>query len=129
MRSRKKKQPICRLEIDREFLELMLDSRASINLIDKVSDQKNLRKQSKTPTVSQAPNFLLWIIHTPTPVTNHLHQVNCKIQHHISDSACGLRQFRKSPRIRHCTEARTPENCQPSGNRQDWSQVPCERRI
>ena len=81
-----KKQPMCGLEIDGEYVELMLDSGASVNLVDEVLS-KNLQRQNKNPLASQTANFLLRIIHTPTPARNHLRQGNRKIQHHISDPA------------------------------------------
>ena len=43
-----KKQPMCRLEIDREYLEMMLDSGASVNLIDKVTYERIYKGKAKT---------------------------------------------------------------------------------
>ena len=42
-----KKQPMCRLEIDGEHVELMLDSGASVNLIDEVTYQRIYKGKAK----------------------------------------------------------------------------------
>ena len=42
-----KKQPMCRLEIDREYLEMMLDSGASVNLIDEVTYERIYKAKQK----------------------------------------------------------------------------------
>ena len=72
----KKKQPMCRLEIAGEYVALMLDSRGSVNLVDEVTYQRIYKGNS---SASQTANFILWIIHTPTPARNHSRQVNCKM--------------------------------------------------
>ena len=94
-----KGQPMWRLDIDGEYVELMLDSGASVNLIDEVTYRRVYKGKAKNPSTSQTASFLLWITHTPTPVRNYSRQDNCKIQQHISDPARCQRQFRKSPRI------------------------------
>ncbi|XP_044166850.1 uncharacterized protein K02A2.6-like [Acropora millepora] len=43
-----KKQPMCRLEIDGEYLEMMLDSGASVNLIDEVTYKRIYKGKAKT---------------------------------------------------------------------------------
>ena len=43
-----KKQRICRLEIDGEHVELMLDSEASVNLIEEVTYQRIYKGKAKT---------------------------------------------------------------------------------
>ena len=43
-----KKQPMCRLEIDREYLEMMLDSGAPVNLIDEVTYKRIYKGKAKT---------------------------------------------------------------------------------
>ena len=43
-----KKQPMCRLEIDGESVELMLDSGASVNLVDEVTYQRIYKGKAKT---------------------------------------------------------------------------------
>ena len=78
-----KKQPRSRLEIDGEYLEMMLDSAgASVNLIPEVTYTipKNLQGQSKNSKTSQTANFLLRVTRTPTPARNNSRQDNCKIE-------------------------------------------------
>ena len=82
-----KKQPMCRLEIDGEYLEMMLDFGASVNLIDEVIYQRIYKGKAKNPRTSQTANFLLWITHTPTRARNNSGPDNCKIQQHISNPA------------------------------------------
>ena len=84
-----KKQPMSRLEIDGEYLEMMLDSGASVNLIDEVTHTvpKNLEMQSKNSRISQTANFVLRITHIPSPARNNSRQDNYKIQQQIGDLA------------------------------------------
>lgn len=84
-----KKQPMSRLEIDGEYLEMMLDSGASVNLIDEVTYTvpKNLEMQSKNSRISQTANFVLRITHIPSPARNNSRQDNYKIQQEIGDLA------------------------------------------
>ena len=42
-----KKQPMSRLEIDGEYLEMMLDSGASVNLIDEVRTREFTKAKQK----------------------------------------------------------------------------------
>ncbi len=49
---REKKQPMCRLEIDGEYVELMLDSGASVNLTDEVTYQ--IIHKGKAKAIKQA---------------------------------------------------------------------------
>ena len=75
-----KKQPMCRLEIDGEYVELMLDSGASVNLIDEVTYQGIYK--GKVKTLSQAKRRI-FSYGSPTP----LPLLGTKIQHHTSDPA------------------------------------------
>ena len=43
-----KKQPMCKLEIDGEYVEMMLDSGASVNLIDEVTYERIYKGKAKT---------------------------------------------------------------------------------
>ena len=43
-----KKQPMCILEIDGEYLEMMLDSGASVNLIDEVTYERIYKGKART---------------------------------------------------------------------------------
>ena len=98
-----KKQPRNRLEIDGEYLEIMLDSEALVNhdLIAEVTYTipKKLQRQSENSRTSQTANFILRVTHTPSPTWNNSRQDNCKIEQHIGDPVRCLRQFRKPPRV------------------------------
>ena len=72
---------MCRLEIDRQYLEMMLDSGVSVNLIDEVRYQTIYKGKAKT--LGQAKR----ITHTHTPARNNSGHDNCKIQQHIGDPA------------------------------------------
>ncbi|XP_044174258.1 uncharacterized protein LOC122957876 [Acropora millepora] len=60
-----KKQPMCRLEIDGEYLEMMLDSGASVNLIDEVTYKRIYKGKAKT--LEQA-KWRIFSYGSPTPL-------------------------------------------------------------
>ena len=60
-----KKQPMCRLEIDGEYLEMMLDSGASVNLIDEVTYERIYKGKAKT--LEQAKGRI-FSYESPTPL-------------------------------------------------------------
>ena len=67
-----KKQPMCRLEIDGEYVELMLDSGASVNLIDEVTYQGIYK--GKVKTLAQAKRRIFsYGSPTPLPLLGTIH--------------------------------------------------------
>ena len=81
-----KEQPMCRLEIDGEYLEMMLDSGASVNLIDEVTYERIYKGKAKT--LEQAKRRIFsYGSPTPTPARNNSGRDNCKIKKHIRNPA------------------------------------------
>ena len=67
-----KKQPMCRVEIDGEYVELMLDSEASVNLIDEVAYQGICK--GKVKTLAQAKRRIFsYGSPTPLPLLGTIH--------------------------------------------------------
>ena len=67
-----KKQPMCRLEIDGEHVELVLDSGASVNLIDEVTYQRIYKGKAKT--LEQAKRRIFsYGSPTPLPLLGTIH--------------------------------------------------------
>ena len=67
-----KKQPMCRLEIEGEYVELMLDSGASVNLVDEVTNQRIYKGKAKT--LAQAKRRIFsYGSPTPLPLLGTIH--------------------------------------------------------
>ena len=67
-----KRQPICRLEIDGEYVELMLDYGASVNLVDEVTYQRIYKGKAKT--LAQAKQRIFsYGSPTPLPLLGTIH--------------------------------------------------------
>ena len=94
------KQPMCQGKIDEKQVEMMVDSGASVDLID----EKTFRElyKEKAPEKKQAQNFLLRLTDTPTPTENcqgrNIHQC----QQHTNNLAHCQRCFGKPPGFQHC---------------------------
>jgi len=67
-----KKQPMCRLEIDGEYVELMLDSAASANLIDEVTYQRIYKGKAK-PLEQAKRQIFSYGSPTPLPLLGTIH--------------------------------------------------------
>ena len=67
-----KKQPMCRLEIDGEYVELMLDSGASVNLIDEVTYQRIYKGKVK-PLEQSKRRIFSYGSPTPLPLLGTIH--------------------------------------------------------
>ena len=67
-----KKQPMCRLEIDGEYVELMLDSGASVNLIDEVTYRRVYKGKAKTLAQAKRRVFS-YGSPTPLPLLETIH--------------------------------------------------------
>ena len=67
-----KKQPMCRLEIDGEYVELMLDSGASVNLVDEVTYQRIYKGKAKTLAQAKRRIFSYGSL-TPVPLLGTIH--------------------------------------------------------
>ena len=66
------KQPMCSLEIDGEYVELMLDSGASVNLIDKVTYQRIYKGKAK-PLEQSKRRIFSYGSPTPLPLLGTIH--------------------------------------------------------
>ena len=66
------KQPMCSLEIDGEYLEMMLDSGASVNLMDKVTYQRIYKGKAKTLEQAKRRIFA-YGSPTPLPLLGTIH--------------------------------------------------------
>ena len=67
-----KKQPMCRLTIDGEYVELMLDSGASVNLIDEVTYRRVYKGKAKTLAPAKRRVFS-YGSPTPLPLLGTIH--------------------------------------------------------
>ena len=67
-----KKQPMCRLEIDGEYVERMLDSGASVNLVDEVTYQRICKGKANT-LVQAKRRIFSWGLPTPLPLLGTIH--------------------------------------------------------
>lgn len=67
-----KKQPMCRLEIDGEYVELMLGSGASVNLIDEVTYQRIYKGKAK-PLEQAKRRIFSYGSPTPLPLLGTIH--------------------------------------------------------
>ena len=66
------KQPMCSLEIDGEYVELMLDSGASVNLIDEVTYQRIYKGKAK-PLEQSKRRIFSYGSPTPLPLLGTIH--------------------------------------------------------
>ena len=88
-----KKQPMCRLEIDGEPVELMLDSGASVNLIDEVTYQIIYKGKAKTLEQTKRRIFS-YRSPTPLPLLGTIH---AKITAKSNSTSANLHVVKGSP--------------------------------
>ena len=94
------KQPLCQVKIDEKQVEMIVDSGASVDLIDE-NTFRELYK-GKAPEKNQAQNFLLRFTDTPTPTGNCQGRNIRQCQQHTNNLAHCQKCFRKPSGFQHC---------------------------
>ena len=100
-----KKPPMCRVQIDGNVVEMMIDSGASVNLLDETTFQRIKKQWQQNVNVCSQQDLFIWICSPSTSARNFhcIHQIQQHQRYH--PVTCREGKNWKPPQLQHCTEA------------------------